>query len=68
MRKNACGVSTLTSKGKTAVDPKDKAEMLNKQFSSVFTREESSNVPNLGESPYPEMPSIIVGEPQNLVS
>ena len=63
MRKNACGVSTLTSKGKTAVDPKDKAEMLNNQFSSVFTREDSSNVPDLGESPYPEMPSIIVGEP-----
>ena len=56
-------VSTLTSKGKAVVDPRDKAEMLNKQFSSVFTREESSNIPDLGESPYPEMSSITVGKP-----
>ena len=62
MRKDTCGVSTLCTDGKTGSEPREKAEMLNAQFSSVFTREDTTNIPDLGKSPYPQMPTIDVGE------
>ena len=37
MRKDTCGVNTLIKDGKSGSEPADKAEMLNEQFSSVFT-------------------------------
>ena len=39
-------------------DNQSKADILNQQFSSVFTREESSSTPSKGPSPYPSMPDI----------
>lgn len=39
-----------------------KAEILNDQFKSVFTEEDTSNVPSKGKSPYPDMPGITVRE------
>ena len=38
-RKDSCGVSTLASGEGVGTIPRDKAEMLNTQFSSVFTQE-----------------------------
>ena len=61
-RKDTCGVATLVKDFKVATQPNEKAEMLNEQFSSVFTREESSSVPDLGPSPFEEMPPIKVGK------
>ena len=49
-RKDTCGVATLDKDFKVATQPNEKAEMLNEQFSSVFTREESSSIPDLPES------------------
>ena len=59
-RKDSCGVSTLAADGKIGTDPCTKAEMLNHQFSSVYTRENQTNVPIMNPSPYPEMPAIII--------
>ena len=39
-------------------DPEKKAEILNKQFTSVFTREPSTNLPDLGPSSHPVMDPI----------
>jgi len=55
------GVAPLRGQdGLTYSDPKTKADILNKQFSSVFTQEPQDIMPDLGESPYPTMPDIII--------
>ena len=59
-RKDTCGVSTLVSDGRIASDAQDKADMLNNQFSSVFTREDRWNLPPKVKSSYPKMPRITV--------
>lgn len=41
-------------------DDKIKAQILNNQFSSVFTREDTTNVPKFENSLYPELPNICV--------
>ena len=41
-------------------DSQAKADILNMQFSSVFTIGNASNVPSLGVSPYSELPHITV--------
>ena len=61
-RQNTCGVSTLISNGKSFSEPRDKAEALNKQFSSVFTSDKLKDPPDLGASPYAPMPQIQVSE------
>ena len=54
-RQDNVGVSTLKSDGKLITDPAGKAEALNQQFSSAFTREDPNNIPELGPSPYQTM-------------
>ena len=44
-------------------DTKRKAEILNQQFSSVFTQEPSENLPDLGISPHEDMNPITITEP-----
>ncbi len=51
-------VSTLIADGETANTGWEKAEMLNRQFCSVFTREDTSSCPRMPLSPYPDMPAI----------
>jgi hypothetical protein len=41
-------------------DPKIKAKLLNSQFSSVFSTDNTSNIPDLGTSQYNEAPQITV--------
>ena len=55
-RKDSCGVSTPASGDRVGTTPRDKAEMLNTQFSSVFTRENRWNLPPAKPSPFPKMP------------
>ena len=59
-RKDTCWVSTLVSDGRIASDAQDKADMLNNQFSSVFTRGDRLNLPPKVKSSYPKMPRITV--------
>ena len=44
-------------------DPKTKANILNRQFASVFTNDSSSQLPDLGPSPHPGMHDIHVQVP-----
>jgi hypothetical protein len=43
-------------------DPKTKAKLLNSQFSSVFSTDNTSNISNLGTSQYNEAPQITVNQ------
>ena len=56
------GVAPLKKDGKTYADASEKAELLNEQFSSVFTKENTSTIPNLGTSKTPDAPNIIIGK------
>ena len=56
------GVAPLKKDGKTYTDASEKAELLNEQFSSVFTMENTSTIPNLGTRKTPDAPNIIVGK------
>ena len=58
MRKDNCGVSPLKDNGKLYSDPADKATILNKQYQSVFTKEDNSNIPTPEGEPSPPMPDI----------
>ena len=44
-------------------DNQTKADILNSQFSSVFTREDKSTLPDLGTSPYPDISTIKINTP-----
>jgi len=57
---DSSGVAPLKRYGANHVDPATKAEILNDQFSSVFTKEDSSPLPDLGKSPFPDAPQIQV--------
>ncbi len=51
-RRTSAGVAPLKTDGKLVTDAKDKAFILNQQFSFVFTRENMSHQLKLGPSPY----------------
>ena len=57
-KQDNAGVSTLKSNGDTHINSKSKAEALNNQFSSVFTKEDVSDIPDKGQSPHPDLPPI----------
>ena len=42
------------------VDAAGKADILNRQFSSVFTQEQINTMPDKGASPYPNLPRITI--------
>jgi hypothetical protein len=43
--------------------PKQKANILNEQFKSVFTTESIDNIPNKGVSPHPDIPPLTITTP-----
>ena len=53
--KDHSGVSPLTVNGKTSSSAKDKAEILNNQFQSVFTKENLLNIPKFPLTVFPPM-------------
>ena len=55
LKQDSCGVAPLRENGILKSSPVDKANILNRQFSSVFTRPDTSSLPNLGVSPFPTM-------------
>jgi hypothetical protein len=63
VRKDTSGISPLKDQGLFVSDPKGKAEILNRQYSSVFTKEDYTNIPDLGDSPYPDMPPFTITSP-----
>ena len=58
---DSSGVASLKKDGNTVGDARGKAEVLNSQFSSVFTEKGDSPIPNLGTSSTPDAPNIQVG-------
>jgi hypothetical protein len=45
---------------KVIAEAKDKAEILNAQFKSVYTLEDYTNIPHKGPSPYSAMQNITI--------
>ena len=48
-KKDNTGITVLKKDGRGATSPQQKAEMLNAQFSSVFTEEDTENLPQLNK-------------------
>jgi hypothetical protein len=61
-RCDSCGISPLKQDGLAHSDPTTKATILNDQFCSVFTREDSTQIPSPGDTPFPDVPSFTIGE------
>ena len=59
-KKENSGVAPLMKNGTVHSDSQAKADILNMQFSSVFTIGNASNAPSLGVSTYSELPHITV--------
>ena len=58
LRCDQTGVAPLKEGNILHCDPKQKANLLNKQFSSVFGTDDDSTLPELGPSQYPDMDDI----------
>ena len=54
------GVAPLKEGDQMFSDPKSKADLLNKQFASVFTIDNTSALPDLGPSSHPTMNHILI--------
>jgi len=59
-KKDHVGTAPLKENGLLFSDPKAKADILNRQYQSVFSREDSSDIPAPSETPYPPMPEIVI--------
>lgn len=59
LKKDADGIQTLTDNTGRPTNTSDKkADILNKQFQSVFTKENLTTMPTKGPSPHPEVPPL----------
>ena len=58
-KKDHTGVAPLNDEGNTYTDAKHKAQILNKQFESVFTNEDVLSIPRLGHSAYPTIHDVL---------
>ena len=63
LRTNNSGVAPLKKEGQLVADTKQKANILNEQFQSVFTTESIDNIPNKGVSSHPVIPSLTITTP-----
>ena len=54
-RCDSSGISPLKHNGITHINPKAKANILNQQFVSVFSDTDSSDLPDMGPSPHPDL-------------
>ena len=55
--------SLIDKDGFIQSDSQKKSDILNNQFQSVYTREDTSNLPDEGPSPHPTMKNITVNIP-----
>jgi hypothetical protein len=62
LRKDNTGVTPLKDNGRLFNSPTDKANILNKQYMSVFTQETSGDIPTPSGTPYPDMDNIVIQE------
>jgi len=59
-RTDNCGIPTLRQDEQTFITPKDKAEILNDYFSSVYTSEDVSTIPTLDGINYPNISPVVI--------
>jgi len=62
IRKDTHGVAPLKKETSLVYHSKDKAEILNKQFQSVFTKENLSNIPECSELPITPLLNVAISE------
>jgi hypothetical protein len=62
LRKDTTGVASLKENGRLFSDAKTKANILNRQYQSVFTQEDTRSIPTPDGNPYPSMPEIFIEE------
>ena len=62
LRKDNSGIAPLKENGKIYADPIDKANILNRQYASVFTHEDQGNIPSIQGNPFPSMPAINISQ------
>ena len=60
LKKDAYGITSLRENGILKTDSKEKANICNRQFQSAFTREDDSDSPSKGASPFSSMGDITV--------
>ena len=60
LKKDTFGITSLRENGILKTDTKDKADICNRQFQSAFTREDDSDPPSKGASPFSSMGEITV--------
>ena len=60
MKCDSSGVATLKRDGTNYLEASDKAEILNNQFASAFTREDCSTMPSMGKSLDTEAPPLTI--------
>ncbi|XP_072039025.1 uncharacterized protein [Amphiura filiformis] len=53
LKKESVGIGDLKDGNKIITDDREKAEVLNKQFTGVFTQEDKTNIPRLDGEPTP---------------
>ena len=57
-KKDQFGVAALEHQGKVYTDSLSKANLLNNQFASVFTREDLSHIPEMSGNQVPDIPDV----------
>jgi hypothetical protein len=62
LRRDNTGVAPLKHEGKLHSFAKDKADILNQQYQSVFTKEDDHSIPTPSGTPFPAMDDITVNE------
>ena len=61
-RQDNSGVSSLLKQGVLHMDNLSKAQILNDQCSSVFTREDITNIPHLHNPAYKDIPELHISQ------
>ena len=54
------GIGPLKDNGRLHVDPKEKADILNRQYESTWTRKDKTSIPVPDGNPFPSMKDIQV--------
>ena len=62
LKKDNTGIAPLKENGKLHQEPQDKANILNRQYQSVFTDEDKSNIPEPSGTAYQSMQEIDITE------
>ena len=60
LRKDSSGIAPLKEKRRLHAEPKDKADILNRQYESTWTKEDKSSTPSPDSTLFPSMPEIEV--------